>query len=114
MSTPETTPPPPDRARMAYQIIDAFGWQITWASDKPVPDDAWPIDIIRRQMEDEVAARMSPLTADARARNFELMLNRIISRHGRGLDIAPTINQARDLVKRTGTGILQREAVDGE
>src|SRR6185437_14321809 len=35
-----------ERARLAYQTIDAFGWNITWKHDRNVPDDAWPIDII--------------------------------------------------------------------
>ena len=43
---------PEQRARLAYQTIEAFGWSVVWKSEKPVPDDAWPIDIIRRQIEE--------------------------------------------------------------
>jgi len=34
------------KAREVYRTIDAFGWRIDWPHDRPVPDDAWPIDII--------------------------------------------------------------------
>lgn len=50
----ETVPVPEPRiedrwiteARQVYGTIAAFGWETTWKHDKPVPDDAWPIDII--------------------------------------------------------------------
>jgi len=37
-------------AREVYRTIDAFGWRIDWPHDRPVPDDAWPIDIIARAL----------------------------------------------------------------
>ena len=39
------------QARQVYRTIDAFGWDISWKHDKPVPDDAWPIDIIARALD---------------------------------------------------------------
>jgi hypothetical protein len=45
-----------DYGRLAYQTIAAFGWDISWKHDKPVPDDAWPIDIINRHIAKAVAA----------------------------------------------------------
>lgn len=36
------------RARATYDTIVSFDWSITWTSENPIPDDAWPIDIIRR------------------------------------------------------------------
>jgi len=45
------------QARQTYRTIVAFGWDIFWKHDKPVPDDAWPIDIIAAAI---AAARTGP------------------------------------------------------
>lgn len=46
------TAPLPDFGREVYRTIEAFGWSVTWRSDRFVPDDAWPIDIINRAIAD--------------------------------------------------------------
>jgi len=43
-----------EKARQLYQLIVNFGWDISWKHDKPVPDDAWPIDLIRAALVDFV------------------------------------------------------------
>jgi hypothetical protein len=40
------------KAREVYRTIEAFGWDVTWRSSTPVPDDAWPIDVIARALLD--------------------------------------------------------------
>lgn len=45
-----------ERARLAYQTIDAFGWTIYWKHEKAIPDDAWPIDIIAKAIAEAVSA----------------------------------------------------------
>jgi hypothetical protein len=60
MSQPEQTTVPAQverpepwhliKARAVFRTIEAFGWQITWTSSNPIPDDAWPIDIIARAL----------------------------------------------------------------
>jgi hypothetical protein len=39
-----------DIGRRIYRLIAAYGWEITWPRVKPVPDEAWPIDIINREV----------------------------------------------------------------
>jgi hypothetical protein len=53
----KSSQPPADRARLAYQSIETLGWRIEWSHKKPVPDDAWPIDLIRKQIDAEVYER---------------------------------------------------------
>jgi hypothetical protein len=47
----EKEPSPEALARRVYATIVLFGWDISWKHDKPVPDDAWPIDIITRALD---------------------------------------------------------------
>lgn len=42
---------PAERAKFTYDTIVAFGWQVVWRYPTPVPDDAWPKDIIQRELE---------------------------------------------------------------
>lgn len=35
-----------ERARLTYGVIRDFGWDVLWRSANPIPDDAWPIDIL--------------------------------------------------------------------
>lgn len=44
---------PEERARHAYQTIEAFGWSITHRGT--VPDDGWPIDIIAKAIRDALS-----------------------------------------------------------
>jgi hypothetical protein len=37
-----------EAARRAYGLIESFGWNVSWYGKNPIPDDAWPIDIIAR------------------------------------------------------------------
>jgi uncharacterized coiled-coil protein SlyX len=50
---PPTDEPPPDtledRAVRIYRMIEGVGWNISKRG--PVPDDGWPIDIIKREIE---------------------------------------------------------------
>ena len=50
-----------------YRTITAFGWDVSWKSDKPVPDDAWPIDIINRAIAAAVLAERARCAKVARA-----------------------------------------------
>lgn len=57
---------PAERAKMLYDTITAYGWQVTWPHAKPIPDDAWPIDLIQRELEKAFAdgrasTRFNPL-----------------------------------------------------
>lgn len=64
---PAAPQPPADlveRARLVYQTIEAFGWQIQWRHDKPVPYDAWPRDIIERALAAE-RAEATRITTEA-------------------------------------------------
>lgn len=58
---------PAERAKLTYDTITAFGWQVTWCSQRPIPDDAWPKDIIQRELEKAFAdgrasTRFNPVT----------------------------------------------------
>ena len=48
-----------------YRTITAFGWDVSWKSDKPVPDDAWPIDIINRAIAAAVQAERAKALKEA-------------------------------------------------
>ena len=39
-----------ERARLTYGVIRDFGWDVLWRSDNPIPDDAWPIDIVAQAL----------------------------------------------------------------
>ena len=70
-----------ERARLAYQTIDAFGWDIRWKHDRAVPDDAWPRDIIERHMRDAVNAAPAAVMYEALKRAERVVafdLNRMI------------------------------------
>lgn len=47
-----------ERAEACYSVIAAYGWRIDWPHKRPVPDDAWPIDIIERHMAAAVAGTL--------------------------------------------------------
>jgi hypothetical protein len=42
---------PAERAKHLYDTITDFGWEVRWPHAKPVPDDAWPKDLIQKELE---------------------------------------------------------------
>jgi hypothetical protein len=51
-------PLPPDNSvgRKLFNLMTAYGWHIVWPNQRPVPDDAWPIDLINAEVAAQVAA----------------------------------------------------------
>lgn len=67
---------PEARAKLCYDTIEAFGWEIRWARGVPIPDDAWPRDIIQREI---VRAEQNSFDTGYRAAGGEihpLIINR--------------------------------------
>ena len=46
------------KARNVYLLMDTFGWSIQWTKDRPIPDDAWPIDIIAKALKEAHKAKI--------------------------------------------------------
>ena len=69
-----------ERARLVYRTIDAFGWDISWKSANPIPDDAWPIDIIAKAI--AAARREGAEAAEAELKAAVNERDRAMQRHG--------------------------------
>ncbi len=63
---------PLERARLLYRTMEAFGWDVRWRSDNPIPDDAWPIDLMAKAIEKaEARGRAAGLEEAAREADDE-------------------------------------------
>jgi len=60
--------PKQDFGRDIYEMIAGVGWRISWRDATPVPDDAWPIDILNKMIKAQIAAAYRAGQEDMRER----------------------------------------------